>query len=202
MDRKENAFLPNPVIGSLIGLCPIVVVSGNFASGVMVALGILLSMLALGALLPAIRGLFPERLRAPLAFALAAVFSAAYGLAAEAYSPLLSTLTGIFIPLTVVNCLILTTLRRGIRDTESIAAWVLPTAFLYFLTVVLLSAFREALGSGRLTLPTPGELPMTLAIFDTAPLRILTSPAGGFILLGCFAAIYRMILRKQGRRIP
>lgn len=202
MDRKTSSFLPNPVMGSLIGLCPIIVVTGNFAAGTLMAIGVLVSMLVLGATLPTLRSLFPERLRAPVAFALAASLSAGYALAAEAYSPSLASLVGIFIPLTIVNCLVLTTLRRGIREEEPFTAWVLPSAFLYFATVIVISAIREVLGLGRLTLPVPGEVPMTLVLFHFAPMRLLAAPAGGFILLGCLAGLYRVVLRKEGRRIP
>lgn len=59
MERKNAPFLPDPVTGSLIGLCPIIVVTGNFGAGVMIATGVLVSMLVLGATLPALRNLFP-----------------------------------------------------------------------------------------------------------------------------------------------
>ena len=202
MERKNAPFLPDPVTGSLIGLCPIIVVTGNFGAGVMMAVGVLVSMLVLGATLPTLRSLFPERLRAPVAFALAASLSAGYALAAEAYSPSLASLVGIFIPLTIVNCLVLTTLRRGIRGDEPFSAWLLPSSFIYFGVIVAISALREAIGLGRLTLPVPGEVPMTLVFFDAPPLRLLAAPAGGFVLLGCLAGLYRIVLRKGGRRIP
>lgn len=202
MERKDARFLPNPVIGSLVGLCPIIVVTGNFASGTIVALGILISMLVLGVMLPTLRSLFPERLRAPAALAIAACLSAGYSLVAEAYSPALSSLVGIFIPLTIVNCLVLTTIKRGIRAEEPFSAWVLPNSFLYFITVVLIAAVREILGLGRLTLPLPGDVPRTIIFMESAPLRLFSAPAGGFILLGCLAGLYRVLLRKSGRRIP
>lgn len=202
MSDTREGFVPNPILEGLIGLCPIIVVSGNFASGTIVALGIFLSMICLGAVLPALRGLFAERLRAPLAFALAAVLAAAWSLAAEAWSPALASLTGIFIPLTLVNCLVLATMRRGVRNEDSYTAWVLPAAAIYFLTVVVISAFREGLGAGRLTLPLPGPGITSVIFFESPPLRLLTAPTGGFLLLGLLAALYRSIQRKLGRRIP
>lgn len=202
MAEEREGFIPNPVLEGLIGLCPIIVTSGNFAAGTIVALGIFFSMLCLGAILPALRGLFAERLRAPLAFALAAVLAAGWALVAEAWSPPLASLTGIFIPLTLVNCLVLASLRRGVRNEDSFASWLLPTAGFYFLTVVLISAFREGLGAGRLTLPLPGPEVTSLMFFPAPPLRLLTAPAGGFILLGLLAALYRGLQKKTGRRIP
>jgi electron transport complex protein RnfE len=202
MDRNDRPFLPNPILGSMMGLCPVIAVTGNFASGSVIAVGMLLSMLSLGALLPAVRGLLPERLRAPMALALAAMITALYSLGVAAYSPTIWSLTGIFLPLLLVNCLNLATLRRGIHDDESFSQWVFPAAMLYFATVLLLAAFREIAGAGRLTLPLPGDSPQTLRIFDAAPFRTLTAPMGGFILLGLLAFGYRVVLRKQGKRIP
>jgi electron transport complex protein RnfE len=203
MDKENEAFLPNPILGSLIGLCPVIVVTGNFASGSIVALGILLSTLALGALMPALRSLFAERLRAPMAFGLAGVFAALYSIGVEAYSPLLFSITGVFLPLIAVNCIVLATLRRGIRNEGSLAPWMMKSAFLYFVTMIAISAFREIVGAGRLTLPLPGELAQSILLFGSPPLRLLTAPAGGFILLGCLAALYRVVQRSLRRkRIP
>ncbi len=202
MEKKSSPFLPDLMLGSLVGLCPVIVVSGNFASGVIVALGILFCTLVMSLLMPALRSLFPERLRAPLAFGLAAAFTALYAVLAEAYSPLLSSLAGIFIPLTLVNCIVLATLRRGIRTEEATTRGVILKSFMFFSLLILVSAFREIAGAGRITLPMPGTEAHILTLFSLPPLRLLTAPAGGFILIGCLAALYRFVQRRLlGRRI-
>lgn len=201
MMSENRPFLPNPLLGSLIGLCPIIVISSNFATGVALGLGLFLSMVILGAVLPAIRRFFPERLRAPLSFALAATLAALYYVAIEAYSPIIASLSGVFLPLIAVNCLMLTTLRHGIRSNESLIPWVLPSALVYFVTILFISAFREIAGCGSLTLPLPGILARSIPIFSVPPLRLFAAPSGGFIFLGFLVALYRAILRFQGRRI-
>lgn len=202
MEKKQDSFLPSPLFGSLLGLCPAIVACGNFASGTAVALGLLLSMLLLGILMPLVRRVFPERLWAALAFALAASLAALYSLLVEAYSPLLFSMSGIFLPLIAVNCLILGTLRKSIRMDGNLWPWLLSSAWLYFFSLVSLAAFREAFGAGRLSLPLPAGIGNnTIILFQEAPMRLLASPAGGFILLGFLTCLYRAIQELRGRRI-
>ena len=158
-------------------------------------------MVTLGALLPTIRRFFPERLRAPLSFAIASALAALFYVGVVAYSSLLASLVGIFLPLIAVNCAVLTTLRRGLRNEENIASWTLPSAVLLFLMIILISAFREVAGAGRITLPLPGTKVQSILLFSSPPLRILVAPAGGFMLLGFLACLYRFVQSKLGRRI-
>jgi electron transport complex protein RnfE len=202
MEKEKSPFLPDPLLGCLLGLCPAIAVSGNFATGSVIGLGLLLSMVSLGLLMPLVRRFSPERLWAPLAFALAASFSAFYSVLVGAYSPLLASLTGLFLPLIAVNCLVLSTLRKTIRRDEGLWTWLLPSALIYFVSLLLISAFREILGAGRLTLPMPAGFENTVGIFPEAPLRLLAAPAGGFILLGFLVLIGRVILDRKGKRIP
>lgn len=202
MEKEQAPFLPDPLLGCLLGLCPAIAVSGNFASGSTIGLGLLVSMVFLGLIIPFIRRFFPERLWAAMAFALAAIIAALYSALVEAYSPLLATVTGLFLPLIAVNCLVLSTLRKAIRKDEGLWNWLLPSSLLYFVSLLLISALREILGSGSLTLPLPPGFANTVAIFPEAPLRLLSTPAGGFILLGFLVFTERLILDHQGRRIP
>jgi electron transport complex protein RnfE len=201
MDEKREPFVPNPVVGGLLGLCPLVAAADSFADGAVIGLGAALSALALGALLPLLRGILPQRLRSPVAFVLAASFAALYSVGVEAYSPSLASGLGLYLPLTAVNCIVIATLRHSLREDGKTFPWLLGTASGYLLVALLLSGLREFLGTGSLTLPSPGS-PSALVFSQSPPLRILVAPAGGFMLLGCFAAIYRFVLRIRGRRIP
>jgi Na+-translocating ferredoxin:NAD+ oxidoreductase RnfE subunit len=71
---------------------------------------------------------------------------------------------------------------------------------MFFITAACVGGLREIIGLGTLTLPTPGLTPSRIEVTDFAPLRILVSPAGGFILLGFFIAAYRAILGVGGRK--
>lgn len=201
MEARRDAFIPDPVLGGLLGLCPLVAAADTLADGVILGLGASLSAAILGAGLPAFREFIPDRLRAPLALGLAAFLAALFGLAAEAYSPALAAGLGLYLPLIAVNCVTLAALRRGIRS-EELKPGLLRSSLSYLLAAVLISALREAVGLGRLTLPTPGPSPYTLVFFDEAPFRLLAAPAGGFLILGCLAAAYRFALRALGRRLP
>lgn len=202
MQARREPFTPDPLLGALIGLCPVVAASDSLADGVVLGLGAVLSALVLGLSLPSLKSLLPARLRAPIALALAAGLAALYGLAAEAYSPLVARGLGVYLPLVAVNCLVLASLRRGLKPGEDTALGLAATAFLYLLVVVLIAGLREVLGAGRLTLPTPGLSPESIVLLESPPLRLLVAPAGGFMILGCLAAGYRLAQRARGRRLP
>jgi hypothetical protein len=72
---------------------------------------------------------------------------------------------------------------------------------MFFVTAAFVGALREIIGLATLTLPSPGMLPERVTIADFAPLRILVSPSGGFILLAFLIAAYRALIHTGGRNL-
>ncbi len=205
MGAPRDAFTPDPVLGAFLGLCPLVAAARDFASGMILGLGVALSVPLLGLAARSLRTMAPERLRAPGALVLAAGFAAVYALIIAAYSPLLATGLDIYLPLLAANCLTLAALKRGLRSEQEggggLRGMVIMAGF-YLLAAMAISALRELVGLGRLSLPHAGLAPRVLVLTTSPPFRLLASPAGGFMLLGLVAAVYRWALRRRGRRLP
>ena len=218
MSDRDSPFSPDPVLGSLLGLGPLAVAARSLAEGLILGFGAALCALVLGAAIPPLRRQLPERFRAPASLILSTALALLYGLAAEAYFPVASAGLWLYLPLLAVNCLSLQAIRLSARQVARQAALqgeegyqpvdvplrfaiVLKGAGSYLVLASALGAFRELFGIGSLTLPGFGPDRFVLTLSSEAPLRLLVTPAGGFLLLGFLTALYRAILRARGRRI-
>jgi electron transport complex protein RnfE len=195
---KRAGFTPNPVLVSFMGLCPLVGVTGNFASGAIMALLTALAVLGLDIFWTYGRRFVPQRLALVSQLAFAAFFALLAGVAVTAYSPPLALDLGIYLPLLMVNCLLLHEIRKSITGEARSHASILVTILWYLSIALALSFVRESLGGGTITLPTPGLEPAVLRLFSAPPLPMLVSPAGGFMALAAFAIAQRILMAPSG----
>jgi electron transport complex protein RnfE len=212
MSESGSPFVPNAALAGFAGAGILAAAADSLGKGLVLGIGASLCALVLAATIPALRSLVPDRLRAPSALSLAAALASLYSLALRAYSPATSESLGIFLPLLAVNCLDMHVLRRASLSQERVRSrdegeerarflGLAREALGYLLAAALVGALREAAGSGTISLPTPGG-DFRIILSDAAPARLFVAPAGGFLLLGSMAAIYRLVLRWRGRRIP
>jgi electron transport complex protein RnfE len=206
MSDNREGFVPNPLLTGLVGICPLIAAAKSLAEGVVYGLGAAFCAVSLGALVPLLRGVVADRLRAPATLALSAALALSYSLCVGIYSPTIASGLWIYLPLLAVSGLSLSVLRRTYvngslgPDGRSRFGPIALEAFMFLLTASFVGGLREIAGLGTLTLPTPGLALERVAISDFAPLPMLVSPAGGFILLGFIVAAYRSIVRTAGRR--
>lgn len=206
MSEPRGSFVPNPILAGLVGVCPLVAASRSLAEGTVYGLGAALCALALGAFVPPTRAVMAERLQAPATLALSVALALAYQACVKIYSPAIAAGLWIYLPLISVSGLSLPTIRRCSStarigpDGRSRLGGIALEALMFLVTAAFIGAAREAIGLGSLTLPGPGLAPARIYLLDAAPLKLLASPAGGFILLGLIVAAYRALARSVGRR--
>jgi Na+-translocating ferredoxin:NAD+ oxidoreductase subunit E len=206
MSENSESFVPNPVLSGLVGVCPLIAAARSLAEGVVYGLGAALCALALGAIVPLVRSVIADRLKAPATLALSGALAMIYSLCVRIYSPTIAAGLWIYLPLLAVGGLSLSALRRSSSSARpglegrSLLGAVAIEALLFVLTSAFVGGLREIIGLGTLTLPSPGLSLARVAVADFAPLRLLVSPAGGFILLGFIVAGYRSIVRTTVRR--
>jgi electron transport complex protein RnfE len=208
VSRSREAYVPNPVLAGLVGICPLIAASRSLAEATVYGLGAALCALALGALAPPARSFIADRLQAPATLALAAALALAYAACVKAYSSTIAAGLWLYLPLLAVSSLSLSTLRRTASsdrfgpDGRSRLGDIALESLMFLLVAALVGGVRELLGLGTLTLPTPGLVPARLVLTDLSPLRILVFPAGGFILMGFLVAAYGSLVRAGGRARP
>jgi Na+-translocating ferredoxin:NAD+ oxidoreductase subunit E len=199
----REGFVPNPVLAGLVGVCPLVAAATNLASGFSYGLGAALCAIALGVIVPPARIILPDRLQAPATLALSAALALLFGFCLRIYSPVIASSLWIYLPLIAVSGLSLKSLRlsslssRFGPDGRSRLATISIEAFMFLLTSTFIGGARELFGLGILTLPSSGLSLSSVTVVNIEPLRMLVSPAGGFMLLGFLVAAYRAVYRAS-----
>lgn len=194
-NQKEN-FLKgivkeNPVFVMLLGMCPALGVTSSAFNGLGMGLATLFVLLMSNVVVSLIKSQIPNKVRIPAFIVIIASFVTIVEMVLEAYIPFLYEQLGIFIPLIVVNCLILGRAeafasKNSLMDSI-VDALGMGTGFTIALTA--LGATREILGNGSLFgFPFVSEDANTLILFILPP--------GAFIALAYLALVFDKLTRK------
>ena len=191
-------FKNNPTFRLVLGLCPTLAVTTSLENALGMGLAATFVLICSNALVSALRRVIPAAVHIPCYIVIIATFVTAVDLLMQAYLPDLSASLGIFIPLIVVNCVILGRAeafasRNGVID--SIADGV-GSGIGFTLALALVAAVREVCGAGTLTVW--GDI--ALRGLNPGPVTLAILPAGGFITLGLLLALINRIGEWQARR--
>ena len=180
---KTGIITENPVFIQVLAMCPTLATTGSVKNAVGMALAATVVLIGSNAVISLIRKLVPDKIRIPAYIVVIATFVTLIQFLLEAYVPDLYTSLGIFLPLIVVNCIIL-----GRAEAYASKNKVLPSIFdaigmgLGFgLALLILSTFREVIGNG--TFYGIQVLPKSYI-----PAMIMTSAPGAFMTLGLLLA--------------
>ncbi|MCD5397838.1 electron transport complex subunit E [candidate division NPL-UPA2 bacterium] len=187
----KGVFQENPVFVLLLGLCPALAVSVSVKNGLGMGIAATFVLLGSNLIISLLRKFIPARIRIPCFIVVIATFVVIVEQMMGAFSPELARALGIFIPLIVVNCIILgraeafasrNSLLRSLADA-------LGMGIGFTLALLLISAIREILGSGRLLglLVFPGFNPMILMLL----------PPGAFLTLGLLMGLFNLRRNKK-----
>ena len=188
---KVSLLTQNPVLVQLLGMCSTMAITTSMFNGIGMGLAVTAILTCSNILIAALRNFIPSQIRIAAYITIIAGFVTVVDLLLKAFIPALSESLGVFIPLIVVNCIIL-------ARAESFASKnkVLPAALDgicqgigYTLVLLVMSAIREFLGSGSLA----GQ-----QIFPSEyGVMMLTLPVGGFLVLACLIAAMQWALSKS-----
>lgn len=180
---KTGIITENPVFIQVLAMCPTLAVTSSVNNALGMALAATVVLIGSNAVISLIRKLVPDKIRIPAYIVVIATFVTLIQFLLEAYIPDLYKSLGIFLPLIVVNCVIL-----GRAEAYASKNKVLPSIFdaigmgLGFgLAIVILATFREVIGNG--TFYGFQVLPKSYV-----PAMVMTSAPGAFITLGILLA--------------
>jgi len=183
--------ISNPLFVLALGFCPALAVSTSVDNAIGMSVGVAFVLLGSNLIVSAIRKAVPNIVRIPVFIVIIATFVTVVNLVFHAYVPALYESLGIYLPLIVVNCIILGRAEAFASKnpvTSSIAD-ALGVSIGFLLALLIISFLRELLGTGSLslfgvdlfTLPVLGENPMTLFIL----------PPGAFLVMALLLALFR-----------
>jgi len=187
----KGIIISNPLFVLALGFCPALAVSTSVDNAIGMSVGVAFVLLGSNLIVSAIRKAVPNIVRIPVFIVIIATFVTVVNLVFHAYVPALYESLGIFLPLIVVNCIILGRAEAFASKnpvTSSIAD-ALGVSIGFLLALLIISFLREVLGTGSLslfgvdlfTLPVLGENPMTLFIL----------PPGAFLVMALLLALFR-----------
>lgn len=189
----EGLFTNNPVLVQLIGMCPTLATTTSLQNGFGMGMAATAVLICSNVVISLLRKLIPSKVRIAAYITIIAGFVTAVDLLMQAYLPDLSKSLGLFIPLIVVNCIILARAEAFASKNKVIPSLVdgLAMGLGFTFALCILSTIREILGAGTLL----GH-PLFGDNFQPAIMMIL--PAGGFLTLGFVIALFQKILKKKG----
>ena len=191
-------FRNNPTFRLVLGLCPTLAVTTSLENALGMGMAATFVLVCSNGLVSALRKLIPGAVHIPCYIVIIATFVTATDLLMQAYLPALSASLGIFIPLIVVNCIILGraeafACRNGV--VESLADG-LGAGLGFTLALALVATVREICGAGTLTVW--GDL--AFRNLNPGPVTLAILPAGGFVTLGLLLALINRLGEWNARR--
>lgn len=202
-DLTRGILRENPIFVTLIGLCPSLAITTHVVNAVGLGSAVIV-VTVLSSVTAALLGdSVPTKLRVPIFIAVIAVFVTVVDLVMRSYLPGLSERLGIFVPLIVVNCLILARADAFARKTTAgrAALDALGMGVGFTLALVLIALIREVLGAGTITLFPVGSFAGVVRIggFADEPIRVVGLSAGALFVVGYLKALVNWLgLRSRG----
>ena len=193
-----NGFLnENPVPRLVLGTCPTLATSTMASNGIGMGLAATFVLLCSNVVISALRKVIPDQVRIPCYITVIAGFVSVVQMLVKAFVPALDASLGVYLPLIVVNCIILGRAemfasKNGIVDS---ALDGLGMGIGFTITLTIMGTIREILGSGTWMAGLDGLLPFLpegfkIQVIPTSvdPFTLMTSAPGGFFVFGVMMA--------------
>ena len=210
---KEGLITNNPVLVQQIGMCATMAITTSLFNGVGMGLSVLIILTCCNVVISAIRKIIPDEIRLAIFVVVIAGFVTIVDLLLQAFIPALSDALGVFIPLIVVNCIIIGR-AEAFCQKNPIGPSFFDGIFQglgYTCVLIIMCVVRELLGSGafggglidiangfRFTLDGTGA---GIQIFNPEyGATILVLPFGGFLTLGVLIAVMQYALKKSAKK--
>ena len=206
---KEGVITNNPVLVQILGMCPTLAVSTSLFNGIGMGICATLVLMCSNLVISLLRNIIPNKVRIAAFIVVIAGFVTCVDLLLKAFVPALSDYLGVFIPLIVVNCIILGRAEAFAYKNPPLASVVdgLTQGIGFTCALTILSVAREFLGSGTFgggLIDVSNGFHIVLGGADGIRIlpegigaSLITQPAGGFLSLGIFIAIVTFLLKKS-----
>lgn len=189
---KNGIIKENPVLVLLLGACPTLAVTTTAVNGLGMGVSVLAVLLCSNVVISLLKNIIPEKVRIPCYIVVIAGFVTIVSFLLEAYAPSIFQSLGLFIPLIVVNCIILgrAEMFAGKRSVLDSAFDGIGMGLGFTLALFIMGTIREILGSGAwMGIKLTADLIDPMAVFMLAP--------GAFFTFGCLVALINHVSRGR-----
>lgn len=191
----DGIFTNNPTLVQLIGMCPTLATTTSLQNAIGMGLAAAAVLVCSNVVISLLRRIIPSKVRIACYIVIIAGFVTVVDLMLQAYLPDLSASLGMYIPLIVVNCIILARAEAYASKNGVYRSFIDGVAMGLGFTFALciLASVREIIGAGTIYgIPLFGE--------SYQPVSMIVQTAGGFLTLGCVIAAFKVIMDKIQKR--
>ena len=196
---REGLLTKNPVLVQLLGMCSVLAITTSLFNGLGMGIAVTIILICSNVLISALRKVIPPQIRIAAYIVIIAGFVTIVDLILQAFLPELSESLGVFIPLIVVNCVILGRAEAFASKNGVLASAVdgLCQGIGYTVALVAMCVIRELLGSGTFGggILNGGE--GIVIIPEGYPAMQMVMPVGGFLTLGFVVAGFQWMMRRM-----
>ena len=195
----EGLLTQNPVLVQVLGMCSTMAITTSFFNGLGMGVAVLVILTLSNIIIAAIRKIIPDKIRIAMFIVVIAGFVTMVDLIIQAFVPALAESLGVFIPLIVVNCIILGRAESFSYKNGIVASFWdgIFQGIGYTVVLLLMCIIRELLGAGTFGGGLLGVDGKGIQIFPAEfGAGMLTLPVGGFLVLGVLIAAMQYGLSK------
>lgn len=192
---KEGLITQNPVLVQLLGMCSTMAITTSISNGVGMGISVLIILTLSNIFISLLRKIIPNEVRIACYIVVIAGFVTMVDLSLQAFLPEIAKSLGVFIPLIVVNCIILGRAEAFANKNSVLASAVdgICQGIGYTIVLIIMCAFRELFGNGTL-------LGIQIMPASYTPALMLVLPVGGFLCLGTLIAVMQWALAKSEKK--
>jgi len=193
-ELTKGFFKQNPVFKQALGMCPFLAVTSSVENALGMGAAATFVLVCSNFLVSLFRKAIPAKVRIPAYIVIIATFVTLVDLLMNAYLPALHSSLGIFIPLIVVNCIILGR-AEGFANKNKVMSSIMDGIGMgigFTIAMVIMATFREILGNGSwLNINLLGEA------YENQPLLIAILAPGAFILMGFILGFFNIMEKRR-----
>ena len=198
----DGLLYQNPVLVQVLGMCSTMAITTSFFNGLGMGLAVTIILTLSNVIISAIRKIVPDKIRIAMFIVVIAGFVTCVDLLLQAFVPALSESLGVFIPLIVVNCIILGR-AEAFSYKNGIGASLFDGIFQgigYTVVLIVMCVIRELLGAGTFGGGLLNGGAGIRIVPEAFGVKILTLPVGGFLVLGCLIALMQWALARSKKK--
>ena len=195
---REGLLTKNPVFVQLLGMCSTLAITTSMFNGIGMGISVTIILICSNVLISALRNFIPSPIRIAAYIVIIAGFVTVVDLLLQAFLPDLSESLGVFIPLIVVNCIILGRAEAFASKNGVLASLVdgLCQGIGYTVALVIMCVVRELLGSGTFGAGVLNGGEGIRIIPEGYPAMQMVMPVGGFLALGFLVAGFQWYTKR------
>lgn len=190
---KNGILTENPTFVQLLGMCPTLAVTTSLANGIGMGLSVTFVLMLSNVLISLLRKIIPQKIRIAAYVVIIATFVTIVDMVLKAFVPSLSKSLGLFIPLIVVNCIILARAEAFASKNGVVKSAVdgIGMGLGFTIALSIISAIREILGNGTI---------LGVSVGISSPAVVMILPPGGFLTLGLLLGLMNVIKNRKGEK--